>query len=208
MRTITSTARPPHSHHVKGDAMKPMHWLTSIVMCLLLSPAFLQAADTNITVVRVTPVLDLDQLQYVMSHQRSEVFDQGMALDSPQSDVFWGVYHQYEKEKEQLDTKRLRLLGTYIGKFTSMTGDEATKLVKAAGENQQADIALRQKYFKILSKKLNPVVAARFVQIDDMVGMVIRLAILGNVPLIMGASEVSGQPAGSAEPTPSTMPQP
>lgn len=188
--------------------MKPMHWLTAVVMCLLLSPAFVNAADTNITVVRVTPALDLDQLQYVLTHQRAEVFDQGMALDSPQSDVFWGVYHQYEKEKEQLDAKRLRLLGTYIGKVASMSGDDATKLVKAAGENQQADFALRQKYFKILSKKLNPVVAARFVQIDDMVGMVIRLAILGNVPLIRGVSEVPGQPAGSPEPAPLTMPQP
>jgi len=188
--------------------MKPMHWLTSIAMCLLLSPAFVHAADNNITVVRVTPAIDLDQLQYVMSHQRSEVFDQGMELDSAQSDVFWRVYHQYEKEKEQLDAKRLRLLGTYIGKFTSMTGDEATKLVKAAGENQQADIALRQKYFKVLSKKLNPVIAARFVQIDDMVGMVIRLAILGNVPLIRGESEVPEQPASSIETAPSAIPQP
>ena len=87
-----------------------------------------------------------------------------------------------------------------------MTGDDAMKLVKASGENQQADIALRQKYFKILSKKLNPVVAARFVQIDDMVGMIIRLAILGNVPLIRGESEESGQPASSAETAPSTIP--
>ncbi|HSF68129.1 MAG TPA: hypothetical protein VLA67_11950 [Nitrospiraceae bacterium] len=187
--------------------MKPIHWLTALALCLLFSPALAHAADNNITVVRVTPALDLDQLQYVLSHKREEVFDQGMALAPPQSDVFWGVYHQYKKEKDQLDAKRLRLLGTYIGKFASMTGDDAMKLVKASGENQQADLALRQKYFKILSKKLDPVVAARFAQIDDMVGMVIRLAILGNVPLISGVSATTDQPVGSTEPAPAPTPQ-
>jgi len=77
MSTITSIAKPPHSHHVKGDAKKPMHWLTLIVLCLLLSPAYVHAAGTNITVARVTRASNLDQLQYVMSHQCSEVFDQG-----------------------------------------------------------------------------------------------------------------------------------
>ena len=188
--------------------MRPLHWLGAIVVCLLLSTS-VNAADTDITVVRVTPALDMDQMEYILSHQREEVFERGMALvDSKQWDAFWRVYDEYEKEKEPLDAKRLRLLGSYVSKHATLTGDEATKLVKAVGENQQADLALRQKYFKILSKKLNPVAAARFVQLDDIVGTVVRLAILGNVPLISGVTETAEQPAGSPEPASSAAPQP
>jgi hypothetical protein len=75
------------------------------------------------------------------------------------------------------------------------------KIAKQSGENQQADLALRQKYFQIYSKKLNPLAAARFMQLDDIVGMVTRLAILGNVPLIGEVPHVAGSDAPGGQPS-------
>jgi len=72
----------------------------------------------------------------------------------------------------------------YIERYATLTNDDVMKIVKQSGENQRADLALRQKYFHIYSKKLDPMAAARFLQLDDIVGMVTRLAILGNLPLI------------------------
>jgi hypothetical protein len=192
---------------MKGDAMKPLHWLTAVGVFLLLSPSFAQAADTDITVVRVTPALDLDQMKYILSHQREEIFQRGMVLESKQWKVFWLVYDEFDKEKGELDAKRLRLLGTFLNKHATLTGEEATKLIKASGENQQQDLALRQKYFEILSTQLNPVAAARFAQLDDIIGMVTRLAILGNAPLLSGVSGASGEPAISQKPAHTTAPQ-
>ena len=140
--------------------------------------------ESTLKVVRIRPNLDPDKLQYILSTERKQVFERNMDLDEQQSEVFWGVYHRYEKEKDQLEAKRLRLLGTYIEKYSSLTNDDVMKIVKQSSENQQADLALRKKYFHIYSKKLNPVAAARFMQLDDIVGMVTRLAILGNLPLI------------------------
>jgi len=179
-----------------------------LLIALVMGPAlagFVYAADKDVTVVRVTPSLDLVQAQYILSHHREDVFERGMALDSKQWQVFWPVYDDYEKEKKQLDAKRLRLLGTYVSKHGALTGNDATKLVKASLENQQADLALRQKYFKILSKKLTPVAAARFVQIDDVAGMVVRLAILGNIQLITDVSDEAVPQAEPAQPAPSNV---
>jgi hypothetical protein len=191
---------------MEGDAMKPIHWLTAVVVLLLLSPSLAQAADTDITDVRVTPALDMDQMKYILSHQREEIFQRGMALESKQWKVFWKVYDEFDKEKGQLDAKRLLLLGTFVSKNATLTGEEATKLIKASGENQQQDLALRQKYFEILSTQLNPVAAARFAQLDDIIGMVTRLAILGNAPLISGVSGAAEESASSPEPANSMQP--
>jgi hypothetical protein len=192
---------------MKGDAMKPAYWFTAIVVILLLSPSLAQAADTDITDVRVTPALDMDQMKYILSHQREEIFQRGMALESKQWKVFWKVYDEFDKEKGQLDAKRLLLLGTFVSKNATLTGEEATKLIKASVENQQQDLALRQKYFEILSTQLNPLAAARFAQLDDIIGMVTRLAILGNAPLLSGVSGASGEPAISHKPAHTTAPQ-
>jgi hypothetical protein len=150
---------------------------------LAMSPN-LQAQESTVNVVRIRPNLDAEKLQYILSTERKQVFERNMNLNEEQSEVFWGVYHRYEKEKEQLEKNRLRLLGTYIEKYATLTNDDVMKIVKQSGENQRADLALRQKYFHIYSKKLDPMAAARFLQLDDIVGMVTRLAILGNLPLI------------------------
>ena len=190
--------------------MKPLAVTGLCLLCLSLSPA-LQAEEPTLKVIRVRPNLDTEKLQYILSTERKAVFERNMKLDERQSEIFWGVYHTYEKEKEQLEAKRLRLLGTYIDKYDSLTNDDVMKIVKQSGENQRADLALRQRYFQIYSKKLNPIAAARFMQLDDIVGMVTRLAILGNVPLIgeLPNEAAGGQPSqpSSQEPAPS-MDQP
>lgn len=84
----------------------------------------------------MTPVPDTDLLGYILSHQRAEVFERAMMLDSKQSDAFWNVYDQYEEEEEVLAGKRLRLLGISIGKHHTSSGEEVTTLVEQATANQ------------------------------------------------------------------------
>ena len=192
--------------------MKPIAVAGICCLCLVVNTG-VEAQEPAVKVVRIRPNLDTDKLQYILSTERKQVFERNMNLNEQQSEVFWGVYHRYEKEKEQLEANRLRLLGTYIEKYATLTNDDILKIVKQSGENQRADLALRQKYFHIYSKKLDPIAAARFLQLDDIVGMVTRLAILGNLPLIgdVPHSAASGEiaPASSERETPpSTGDQP
>ena len=192
--------------------MKPIAVAGICCLCLVGNTG-VEAQEPAVKVVRIRPNLDTDKLQYILSTERKQVFERNMNLNEQQSEVFWGVYHRYEKEKEQLEANRLRLLGTYIEKYATLTNDDILKIVKQSGENQRADLALRQKYFHIYSKKLDPIAAARFLQLDDIVGMVTRLAILGNLPLIgdVPHSAASGEiaPASSERETPpSTGDQP
>ena len=185
--------------------MKPIV-LTGLCLLCLAGSSVLHAEDSTLRVINIRPNLDAEKLQYILSTERKAVFERNMKLDEQQSEIFWGVYHRYEKEKEQLEAKRLRLLGTYIEKYDSITNDDVMKIVKQSGENQQADLALRQKYFQIYSKKLNPIAAARFMQLDDIVGMVTRLAILGNVPLIGEVPHVASSEAPAGQPSQPAVP--
>jgi hypothetical protein len=186
--------------------MKPLAVTGLCLLCLSVSPV-LNAEGPTFKVVRIRPNLDTEKLQYILTTERKSVFERNTNLNEQQSEVFWGVYHRYEKEKEQLEAKRLRLLGTYIENVDSLTNDDVMKIAKQSGENQQADLALRQKYFQIYSKKLNPMAAARFMQLDDIVGMVTRLAILGNVPLIGEVPHVPASEGPAGEPAPPANPE-
>ena len=106
--------------------------------------------ESTLKVVRIRPNLDPDKLQYILSTERKVVFERNMDLDEQQSEIFWGVYHQYEKEKDQLEAKRFAYSGP-TSKFSSLTNDDVMKIIKQSSENQQADLALK-KYFHIYSK--------------------------------------------------------
>jgi hypothetical protein len=178
--------------------MRPIGWLIIVLLSPVLAPYAEAAGEPpQVNVVHVRPALDVQQLQYVLTHDRKQVFEEGMILDARQKELFWNVYHRFEKEKEQLDAKRLRLLGTYIERFPTLTNEDALKVMKQSGRNQKAELDLRQKYFKILGKKISPVVAARFAQLDDVVSMTVRLAILGNIPLIGGPTTQTGRSSGT-----------
>ena len=81
--------------------MKPSAVAGVCLMCLLMVPD-LNAEESSLKVVRIRPNLDTDKLQYILSTERKEVFERNMNLDEQQSEVFWGVYHRYEKEKDSL----------------------------------------------------------------------------------------------------------
>src|SRR5688500_15647103 len=116
--------------------MTPICRLSVAFVCLLLASYVGaedksdDAKDKNLTVVHAEADLDTEQLQYVLAHGREDVLKRGMVLDPKQTKAFWSVYRQYEEEREQLDAKRLRLLGTYVNRFSTLTNDDATRLIK------------------------------------------------------------------------------
>ena len=78
--------------------MKPLAVTGLCLLCLSVSPA-LNAEEPTLKVVRIRPNLDAEKLQYILTTERKSVFERNMNLNEQQSEVFWGVYHRYEKEK-------------------------------------------------------------------------------------------------------------
>jgi len=92
--------------------MKPIAAAGICLVSLMMMSPTLQAQDPTVKVVSIRPNLDTEKLQYILSTERKQVFERNMNLNEEQSEIFWGVYHRYEKEKDQLEKNRLRLLGT------------------------------------------------------------------------------------------------
>ena len=89
--------------------MKPNVVVGMCLMVGLMVPSLHAQESTlpqsTLKVVPIRPNLDPDKLQYILSTERKVVFERNMDLDEQQSEVFWGVYHRYEKEKDHLGAK-------------------------------------------------------------------------------------------------------
>ena len=144
-----------------------------------------EAQDTRVlSPTAVQPGADLDIVKYVVTQGRRRVFENAMKLNKQESEIFWTVYAEYEQEHGQVDQKGMKLLETYLKNVSVFTNEQSIQFTDELTTLQQETIALRAKYFRILSEKLSGVTAARFYQVDDYVTAATKLDLLDNLPFI------------------------
>ena len=128
--------------------------------------------------------LNMAAFQKALSQDRRQLFSANMNLSAKDFEAFWGVYGEYEKEREALGKTRMDLLKNYAAGFGNMSDADVTKLAGDYTQYQRSDIALREKYFGLVSQKVSVPAAARFFQIDDYIQTVTKLALLNQIPFI------------------------
>ena len=144
-----------------------------------------EAQDTRVLSPTVMqPSSDLDIVKYVVTQGRRRVFENAMKLNKQDSEIFWTVYAEYEREHGQVDQKGMKLLETYLKNVSVFTNEQSIQFTDELAMLQLETIALRAKYFRILSEKLSGVTAARFYQVDDYVTAATKLDLLDNLPFI------------------------
>ncbi len=135
--------------------------------------------------------VDQQMLQQALTESRRKLFSAGMDLTPKQFEAFWGVYGDFEKEKNAIDGLRIALVKKVAERYALASGEEAMGLVAESADLQQKEIALRKKYADTLAAKVNPSAAVRFWQIDDYITTALRLDLLDNIPLFREASTES-----------------
>jgi hypothetical protein len=129
--------------------------------------------------------VDMAKLENALSKKRRELFAAGMGgLSADQQQVFWGVYGEFEKERDANMAARLNLLKQYTDNFATLSDADVVKMVNESAEIQKQTLDLRMKYFGILSQKLGAKAAARFAHIDDYLTTLFRLGMLDNMPAL------------------------
>ncbi len=129
--------------------------------------------------------VDMARLQQALTTKRRELFAAGMGgLTAQQQEAFWGVYADFEKEKDTLMSSRMNLLKQYTDNFATLTDADVVKMVNESAEIQKMTLDLRMKYFAILNQKIGAKAAGRFAHIDDYLTTIMRLGILDNMPAL------------------------
>jgi hypothetical protein len=98
--------------------------------------------------------------------------------------AFWPIYRDYEVQLSRLNDDRLRLIETYANTYTKLTPTIANDLMSKALDLEGQRAALKQKYFGRLKTALSPITAARAVQIENQIQLLIDLQIAASLPVI------------------------
>lgn len=121
---------------------------------------------------------------YMIETERRTVFVQNMNLSDTDAKIFWVIYDQFEAELLPLRESGITRLKTYAEQYEKMTDEQAAEIEKGILANEAKRVKIRKKYFNKMNKELGGKIATRFMQLDTIVAMVLRLSIYDEIPLV------------------------
>jgi hypothetical protein len=134
-----------------------------------------------------------DQAAAFVEYGRAEMredkvvfINQAMNLTStdPNYDAFWHEYYPYEAELKKLNDERLELVRDYKFNYDQMDDSKANTFAKRALNIHKKRLALLEEYYDKIRRATSAVIAARFLQVEHQINLLIDVEIASNMPLL------------------------
>jgi len=117
-------------------------------------------------------------------HEKSQIMATVMQLDADDAAKFWPIYKEYDAELNKLNDLRVANIQEYARSYDQMTEVKADELIQKSLSYRNQRSALLARYYGRFKASLGAVQAARFVQVEDQLLMLIDLQIESALPIV------------------------
>jgi hypothetical protein len=126
----------------------------------------------------------IELLRTDVKSQAKSVLAEVMNFSGDEAEKFWPIYREYEQEISKQGDKKFQYIMKYADNYESMTDAFADEMAKAALDLEQARHDLKAQYYERIKKALGARLAARFLQVDNQILMLIDLQIAASLPIV------------------------
>jgi hypothetical protein len=116
--------------------------------------------------------------------QKSGVMATVMQLDPDEAAKFWPIYRDYDAELTKLNGLRIANIEEYARTYNQLTDEKADELIHNAMAYQKQRAELLAKYYDRVKQEMSAVTAARFVQVEQQLLLIIDLQIASSLPVV------------------------
>ncbi len=107
-----------------------------------------------------------------------------MEFTDAEDKAFWPIYREYDVELSRINDERVSGIEEYSRNYDKVSDALADKLAIKALELESRRTALKEKYYTRLKSALSPKTAARFLQVENQLLMIIDLQISAALPIV------------------------
>lgn len=126
----------------------------------------------------------IELLRANVREEKSQIMGAVMQLDVSEAAKFWPLYEEYDGELTTLNNLRSENIQDYARSYTQMTDEKAEELIKRSLDYQKQRSELLGKYFERVKQSLGAITAARFLQIEHQLLLIIDLQIASSLPVV------------------------
>lgn len=116
--------------------------------------------------------------------EKVAILTEVMQFTPAEDSSFWPIYREYDAELSKVNDERVRLITEYADHYMEVTDALADKLALKALELESRRTGVKEKYYGRLKSALSPKTAARFLQVENQLLMVIDLQIAAALPIV------------------------
>lgn len=110
-----------------------------------------------------------------------------MQLDATQAAAFWPIYKQFEADGTKVGDRTVALVQKYADNYDQMTNDVADQLATELLALEQQRNEIKRQYYQKFKKALDPITAARFLQVENQLEHVMALQVASQLPVIQSS---------------------
>src|SRR5215469_8667784 len=133
----------------------------------------------------------IELLRTGIRQDKAEIMGAMMQLSADDATKFWPIYNEYDAALTKLNNMRVANLQEYARSFDQLSDPKADELIQNAIHYQQQRLELLAKYYGNVKQALGAMEAARFVQIENQLLMIIDLRIASSLPVVPKGTETS-----------------
>lgn len=131
-----------------------------------------------------TPDPYLELLRGDVRLARVELLTEAIVMTEGQAELFWPIFEEYDKKLTKIGDRRVALVEKFLETYETASAEDLSDLMKKWFEIQNDRLDLRKHYFHEVSRAVGAPIAAQFVQVEYVVGMMIDLQIAAEMPLV------------------------
>ena len=115
--------------------------------------------------------------------QKVAIITEVMGFTDKEDEAFWPIYREYDLEMAKLGDERVALIADYAKNYANVTDDVADRLASKALELESRRQELKGQVYQKVKKALSPLTAARFLQVEHQLLLLIDLQIASSLPV-------------------------
>jgi hypothetical protein len=163
-------------------------FLTFLLMAAAPAPGEQTAAPTRAGDVAAAKDLNLrayvELLRSDLRTQKIAILTELMEFTETEDKAFWPVYREYDAELGKINDERVNLIEEYARSYTDLSDAVADRLATGALELEARRAQLKSKYYQRFKSVLSPKTAARFLQVENQLLLLVDLQIASSLPVV------------------------
>jgi hypothetical protein len=116
--------------------------------------------------------------------QKVAILTDLMNFTEAEDAAFWPIYREYDLELSKLNDERVTVIKEYADSYDSVSDATADKLIRKALDLEARRHALKAKVYERVKSALSAKTAARFLQVEHQLLLIIDLQIASSLPIV------------------------
>jgi rubrerythrin len=115
--------------------------------------------------------------------EKAQLMGAVLQLDAADAAKFWPIFDEYNAELAKLHDSMRANVKFYASEYSQMTDDKANRVIKGAIDHRRQQLELLDRYYERVKQALGAVTAARFVEVEHQLLLLIDLQLLAPLPI-------------------------